>query len=187
MHTTGVELDPLWFALSVKSRHERSVSRALRVKELQEYAPMYRERHAWSDRVKRVESPLFPGYVFCRFSYAQRLAILNTPGVMAILGAGKVFSPIPEEEIASIRTLVDSGVPVRPCAYLAPGDVVCIERGPLAGVRGAVLRTKNSKYLVVSIELLQRSVVAEVDFTSVTLADVPRLAYKSTVPIPSFA
>ena len=154
---------PLWFAIAVKPRYEKAVARALRGKNLEEFLPLYREDRAWSDRVKAVEFPLFTGYVFCRFGSADRFAVLSTPGVTAILGAGAIYAPIPDDEIAAIRKVVNSRVRARPWPYIAPGQMVSIESGPLAGIRGTVLRNKGETCVVVSVELLQRSIAAEVD------------------------
>ncbi len=158
---------PRWFALSVKPRHEKSVAQALRLQLFEEFLPLYREQHAWSDRTEWVAVPLFAGYVFCRFSFADRLAVLNTRGVLRILGAGNIFAPVSEEQIAELRAVVASGLPARPCSYLVPGEMVRVERGPLSGVRGMVLRNKGVTSVVVSVEILQRSVVVEVDSDAV--------------------
>ena len=152
-----------WFALSVKPRHEKSVAQALQRQGLDEYLPLYREQHAWSDRSKRVEMPLFAGYVFCRFCFHDRFVVLNTRGVTRILGAGSVFSPISEEQIAELRAITASGLSALPHPYVEPGDMVRVERGPLTGVRGMVIRNKGVTSLVVSVEILQRSVVVEVE------------------------
>jgi transcription termination/antitermination protein NusG len=164
---------PLWFALAVKPRHEQSVGRSLRERKVEEFVPVYREQRVWSDRAKRVELPLFPGYVFSRFAYHERLIVLNTPGVVAILGAGKVFTPVSDEQIAMLRAIVSSGLPARPCPYLAPGQLVHVDRGPLSGIRGTVVRGHGSTAIVVSIEMLQRSVAVELSHDSVHAISPP--------------
>jgi transcription antitermination factor NusG len=158
---------PHWFALLVKPRHEKSVAQALRDRQLEEFLPLIREQHAWSDRVKCVRVPLFAGYVFCRFAFADRLAVLNTRGVLRILGAGHIFAPVSCEQIADLRTIVASGLPARPGPYLVPGATVRVESGPLSGIRGMVVRNKGLTSVVVSVEILQRSVVVEVDSDAV--------------------
>jgi transcription antitermination factor NusG len=158
---------PLWFAVAVKSRHEKAVGEALGMSDIEHFVPVYRERRAWSDRTKFAEVPMFAGYVFTRFRYEERLRVLNTRGVISILGGGKVFSPVSDEQIASLRTIVNSGTQPRPCAYLAPGQVIQVERGPLAGIRGSIVRLKGQTCIVVSIEILQRSVAVEVDADAV--------------------
>jgi len=157
----------LWFALVVKPRHEKSVARALRAKQLEEFLPLYRERRAWSDRVKAVELPLFCGYVFCYFSYAERLRVLNTPGVVCILGAGEIFRPIAESEIETIRLIAQSGLPAKPYPYLEAGEIVRVEEGPLAGIKGTVIRSKGTTSVIISVELLKRSVAVELNSEAV--------------------
>jgi len=161
----------LWFALVVKPRHEKSVARGLRAKQLEEFLPLYRERRTWSDRTKAVEFPLFSGYVFCRFAYAERIPVLNTPGVVCILGAGEVFAPIAETEMETIRLIAQSGLPAKPCPYLSVGEVVRVEEGPLAGINGIVIRNKGATSVVISVELLRRSVAVELN--SETVRAVP--------------
>jgi transcription antitermination factor NusG len=156
-----------WFAVNVKPRHEKAVADSLRRQELEAFLPLYQEQHAWSDRTKRVEVPLFAGYLFCRFSFADRLAVWNTRGVIRVLGAGNIFAPVGEDQIAELRAVVASGLPARPCPYLAPGEMVRVDRGPLAGVQGMVLRNKGVTSVVVSVEILQRSVVVEVESDAV--------------------
>jgi len=156
-----------WFALNVKPRHEKVVAESLRRQQLEAFLPVYQEQHAWSDRTKRVELPLFAGYVFCRFSFAERVAVWNTRGVVRVLGAGNIFAPVSDDQIAELRALVASGLPARPCPYLAPGEMVRVQRGPLAGVQGMVLRNKGVTSVVVSVQILQRSVVVEVESDAV--------------------
>ena len=153
-----------WYAIRTQSKFESPVSAALRGKGYQEFLPLYHSRRRWSDRVKELDLPLFPGYVFCRFDLRDRLLpILTTPGVVAILGAGKTPVPISAEEIAAVRAIVCSGLPARPWPCLTCGSRVLIEYGPLAGIEGIALRVDKVFRLVVSVHLLQRSVAVEID------------------------
>lgn len=158
---------PHWFAITVKARYEKAVAHALRAKNLEEFLPVYKARRNWSDRVQAVEMPLFAGYVFCHFAYADRIAVLSTPGVMSILGAGRVYSPIPDSEIENLRIVVNSGLRMRPWPYIAPGQTVTVDSGPLAGIQGTLLRNKGETCVVVTINLLQRSVAAELERNAV--------------------
>lgn len=151
-----------WFALRVRPRAERLVAEALRGKGYEEFLPLHRERRRWSDRVTTVESPLFTGYVFCRFDVLRRLPILTTPGVLHVVSVGKTPQPIDDEEMASVRVLVESGLQVQPWPYLHIGQPVRIVTGPLAGASGTLLSVKSQGRLVVSLTLLQRSVAVEV-------------------------
>jgi len=127
------------------------------------YEPRYRSRRRWSDRVKEVDLPLFPGYIFCRLDLHNRLPILTVPGVIGIVGAGKRPVPVEEEEVETVRAIVNSGLPVEPWPFLGLGSRVYIERGPLAGVEGIITGTDKVSRLVVSVSLLQRSVGVEID------------------------
>lgn len=152
-----------WFALRVRSNHERVAATHLRGKGYEEFAPSYKTERQWSDRRKTTEQFLFPGYVFCRLDPDDRLPVLTIPGVVSLVGFGQGPSPIPEDEIECVRKMVTSGLLVTPWPFLKVGQTVLIERGPLAGVQGILLEVKGTWRLVVSIHLLQRSVAAQVD------------------------
>jgi transcription antitermination factor NusG len=117
----------------------------------------------WSDRKKEIERFLFPGYVFCRVNPQARLPLLTAPGVISLVGCGKIPEPIPDGEIERIRRMVQSGLLVTPWPFLQLGQTVLIEQGPLAGVEGILEEVKGKCRLIVSINLLRRSVGAEVD------------------------
>jgi transcription antitermination factor NusG len=152
----------LWFALASKPRHEKAIDQILRSKGLESYLPLYRARHHWSDRVKSVDLPLFPGYLFCRFDYRQRVPVLSTPGVLSIVGFAGVPTPVSEEEIAAIQGILASGLPSGPWPYIRIGQTVRIERGSLAGLQGVLVREKDAMRVVVSVELLRRAVAVEI-------------------------
>lgn len=152
-----------WFALTVKPQHERTAALALRLKGFEEFLPLYRARRQWSDRIKTLELPLFPGYVFCRFPVFRKAAVLGTPSVQGIVGFGGVLAPLEDAEIESIRAMVASGCPVGPWPYLRAGQRVRIQAGPLRGLEGVLVSLKDSWRVVVSLHLLQRSVAVEVE------------------------
>lgn len=161
MSTVVCPDQPLWRAMKVKSRHEKLVAQSLRGRGLEEFLPLHVSKRQWSDRSKVVEMPLFPGYVFCRVPYTHRLLAVSTPGVTSIVGFAGEDAAVPEEEIQSIRQMLASGLPLQPCSYARTGHIVEIQVGPLAGLRGEVIREKGLWRLVVNVALLQRSVAAE--------------------------
>ncbi|MGJ5813880.1 transcription termination/antitermination protein NusG [Paludibaculum fermentans] len=152
-----------WFAVRVRSNREHTVSLQLRERGFEQFSPSYKVDHQWSDRKKVTEKFLFPGYVFCRVNPNDRLPLLIVPGVVDLISFGHTPAPIPDIEIERVRMMVRSGLPVAPWPYLQLGDRVLIERGPLAGLEGILQRTKGKYRLVVSLNLLQRSVSAEVE------------------------
>ncbi len=158
----------LWYALQVRSRHERVVAEYLSGLDYEWFLPVCKDRKRWSDRIKQVELPLFPGYLFCRFDAQYRLPILKTPGVVQIVGYNRQPVPVDEAEIAAIQTLVFSGVPNQPCSFVEIGDRVKIGSGPLRGLEGILVESRGRHKFVLSVSLLQRSVAVEIDSMSVT-------------------
>jgi transcription antitermination factor NusG len=156
-----------WFALRVRSNCERLAVAHLRERGYEDFAPSYRVEKRWSDRLKQIDQFLFPGYIFCRFDPNHRLPILTVPGVVDLVGFGKMPERIPDAEIERVRRMVESGLLVTPHPYVRVGQAVLIERGPLSGVEGILVDVRGKIRLVVSVNLLQRSVSAEVDRHSI--------------------
>lgn len=151
-----------WYALTTRPQHERKAAQALDIKGFQTFLPLYRALRQWSDRRKTLDLPLFPGYVFCRFTPEQRLRVLTSPNITSVVGVGRRPSPIPEVEVRAIQAMVASGLPVEPWKYLEIGQRVRIEGGALDGLTGIVVQEKNSFRVVVNVELLRRSVAVEI-------------------------
>ncbi|HLG99543.1 MAG TPA: UpxY family transcription antiterminator [Bryobacteraceae bacterium] len=156
-----------WFAVRVKSNCEKVAELHLADRGYERFAPSYKVERQWSDRKKTIDQFLFPGYVFCRLDPHDRLPVLSVPGVVGLVGFGRIPAPIPDEEIERIQRMVQSGLLVKPWPFLEVGQTVLIERGPLAGMEGILADEKGQCRLVVSVNLLQRSVAAEVERTSV--------------------
>ena len=152
-----------WYGLLVRSNCEQIASAALRGRGLNPFVPSYKMRRRWSDRLKEIEFPLFPGYVFCRLKVANRLPVLTAPGVKGIVGIGKAPAPIEESEIEAIRALVASGLQPHSYPFVHAGDRVKVHDGPLRGVEGVVTSFEGGQHLVVSITLLQRSLSVEIE------------------------
>jgi transcription antitermination factor NusG len=157
-----------WFALQVRGRQEFNISENLGSNGYEWFLPLYRSSKRWSDRIKQVDSPLFPGYVFCRFNPLDRLPILKIPGVIQIVGFNRQLVAVDEDEIRAIQALVASGIPNYPCPYLEVGDRVRIDSGPLRGLEGLLIEIQGNHQLVLSVTLLQRSVAVKIDSASVT-------------------
>jgi len=171
-----------WFVLQIYQTHASVVSAQLTAKGYEILAPVYRCRRRWSDRIKEIDAPLFPGYVFCRFDPASHSTgpVVTTPGVLKILGFGGKPEPLEEREIEWVRLAAQHGLSPRPCEYLALGTRIRIARGPLFGVEGILKRVKNKELLVISVSMLQRSISVEIERSSVTIAH-PGLESKARV------
>jgi transcription antitermination factor NusG len=163
-----------WFALQVRTRNEAGVAEQLRGRGYERFLPLYKVRKRWSDRIKEIDAPLFPGYLFCRFDPQDRLPILKTPGVMQIVGFKKGPVAVDESEIHALQTIISAGAPHQPCPFLTAGDRVRIESGPLLGLEGILTEVRRSHRLVLSVTLLQRSVAVEIDAALVTAITLPK-------------
>ena len=152
-----------WFALVVKPRFDKAVAQALGSKGYETLVPVYRKCHRYGNRSKHFELPLFPGYVCCRFDVEARLPVMTTPGVIRVLGVRNVPVPLSDVEITSLQIAMKAQLPIQPFPFVTAGQRVRINGGVLAGVEGIVLGLKSELRLVLSITLLQRSVVLEID------------------------
>jgi transcription antitermination factor NusG len=152
-----------WYAIMVRTSREKTSTMLLENAGYNCYLPLTKCTRRWSDRIKESEVPVFPGYLFCRMNPHNRLPVLMTPGVIQIVGRGKTPVPVDEQEIAAIQNVGKSGLPIMPWPYLQVGHVAQIEEGPLQGMSGIVIKIKSGMKLVLSVNLLQRSVAVEID------------------------
>ena len=152
-----------WFAILTKAGREKNATLLLENSGFECYLPVSKSSRKWSDRTKEIDVPLFPGYLFCRMNPNDRLPVLITPGVVQIVGTGKTPIPIEEQEIAAIQRVGSSGLSTMPWPYLQVGQMARIEEGPLQGMSGIVVRIKSGLKLVLSVQLLQRSIAVEID------------------------
>jgi transcription antitermination factor NusG len=152
-----------WFAIAVKPRHEKRVAYVLDTKGYETFVPLYKHRLRRVSGVRDFELPLFPGYVFSRFDLLKRLPVVVTPGVNRILGVGATPTPVDPREITSLRTALDKALSAKTLPFFHAGSKVRICEGPLQGVDGVVVLVRGTLRIVLSVTLLQRSVLVEVD------------------------
>ena len=165
-----------WFALRVRPQRESAVASHLDGKGYEVFLPKCPAQKRWSDRIKKVTRPLFPGYLFCKFDPGDRLPVLKTPWLFQIVGFGPTPIPVDDEELDAIRNLVMSGSTAEPWPYVAIGQKVRIKAGTLRGIVGVLTEFKGDYRLVVSLTLLRRSVAVEIDSALVSpdLVSVPK-------------
>jgi transcription antitermination factor NusG len=164
-----------WYAIQVRPRSEFYTAAILRDRGYHEFVPKYRSIRKWSDRKVELELPLFPGYIFCNFNPEVRLPILTTPGVVRIVGTGKMPLPLEESEMNAILQVVQSNYKVTPHPFVAVGTKVRIEEGPLAGLEGIVSGFKN-RQIIFSVGLLKRSISVGLDDSAVAMLSTAKSA-----------
>lgn len=154
---------PFWYAAHTCANHEKRVAEQLAGRGVEYFLPLYEAVRRWTDRKVRLQLPLFPGYVFVRLPLAQRLSVLQAPGVARLVGFGDTPAPLADAEIEALRKGWQGQIKMQPHPYIREGQKLRILRGPLAGMDGTLLRRKGSLRLVLSIELIMRSVIVDVD------------------------
>ena len=164
------EMIPLWYCIHTRSRHEDVVYQRLTDKQIETFFPRLEVWSRRKDRKKKIQKALFPGYIFVHnpLDAHDRLEILKTPGVVRVLGNERGPVPVPDSQIESIQTILNGKSAVTPFPYLKEGQMVRVVYGPLKGSEGFLLKIKEGKdKLVISVDLLQRSVAVEMDGASV--------------------
>ncbi len=158
-----------WYAVQTRSNMEQCVVGELVGKGIENFYPAYDELHQWADRKKLVTKPLFPGYVLirCASSSQAKLRVLQTHGVVRILGSGRQSEPIPDEQVMGVQQMLASGKPCFPHPFLRAGARVRVRRGPLKNLIGTLVRIKQHTRLVLSVDLIAQSVATEVDMNDV--------------------
>jgi transcription antitermination factor NusG len=158
-----------WYAVTTKSRQEKIVASMLKYLEVANFLPLINEERRWSDRKQMVTMPLFQGYVFVRITTSGelQLRVLKVPGVVDFVRAGSGPLSIPDGEIEDVRAVLSHGVGCSPYPFLKAGDRVRVVRGPLAGIEGTLIRSGSQSKLVISVEMIQRSVSIDVALSSV--------------------
>jgi transcription antitermination factor NusG len=163
-----------WYSVYVKAKMTRGVVGLLTQKGYEAFTPCHTVTRRWCDRTRDIEVPLFAGYVFTKLDPANRLPVLTTPGVYGFVGTGKQPTPIPAEEIAGIQTALRSGQAVEAWPFLHVGRRVRIEDGALKGITGILLEVRRACRVVLSVQLIERSIAVEVDRASVRELSSPQ-------------
>lgn len=155
----------LWFAVQTRPRHEKKVSLGLTEKGIHCFLPLQREKRHWSDRQQWVELPLFSQYVFVRIAHTTevRVRVLRTSGVLRFAGATSYGTAIPDEQIDSLKSVVRHRIPLARYDFLKVGEKVRVRGGALDGIVGVLSAVKNDRTLVLSVDLIQKSVAIRID------------------------
>jgi transcription antitermination factor NusG len=152
-----------WFAVYTASNHEKRVAQYLEMKEIETFLPLYRVTRRWKNRTTvKLDLPLFPGYIFARFDPAQRSRIVEVPMVYSIVSHRGTPTPLADEELAKLRVVLETRQ-VHPYPYIKVGNRVRVRSGPLGGLEGIVVRTYGGLSVVLSVDMIQKSVAVHVE------------------------
>ena len=160
-----------WYAAYTCAHHEKRLAAELGARNVEHFLPLYSSMRRWKDRRVQLEFPLFPGYVFVRLALRDRMRVVQIPSVVRLVGFGGLPTVLPDTEMEILRTGMGQSLRAEPHPFLTVGRRVQITAGPFAGLEGVLKRKKSSLRVVVSLELIQRSVAVDVD-----IADVKAIA-----------
>jgi transcription termination/antitermination protein NusG len=152
-----------WFALVIHQHKREQCEQMLTALGYEYWSPCTYVVREWSDRQKRMRVPLFPGYILCRFNPEKRLALLQIPGVLGIVGSGKRLHEIDRSEMDAIRVALASSLPVKPVPTVTPGQKVIVMQGPLCGLEGVLVRVKAQSRLLLAVTMLNRAISVDVE------------------------
>lgn len=169
MNAATILNDVFWYAVSTRSRQEKTAASTLESLSIPNFLPLTTEKRQWSDRQQKVSVPLFPGYVFVRISmlHEMRLRVLKVPGIVTFIGNRSGPQQIPDAEIDGVRTVLSHRIECTPCPIPRVGDRVRVFRGLLRGIEGTLVRSGSDSNLVISVETIQRSLSIHVDGSDV--------------------
>ena len=159
----GAEPRPCWYAAYTYGNHEKKAAAEIARRGVESFLPVYRTVRRWSDRRVELKMPLFPGYVFVRLALHDRLKVLQVSGVSRLVGFGGAPVALPEEQIATLRAGLNGPLRAEPHPFLAIGRRVRVKVGPLQGLEGFVIRRKSGTRLIITLDLIQRSVAVEME------------------------
>jgi len=167
-------LEERWYAAYICANHEKRVAKQLEERAVEHFLPLYRSVRRWNDRRVHIDVPLFPGYVFARLALRNRLRVLQIPSVVRLVGFNGAPTPLGDGEVESLRRALAQGVRAEPHPFLTVGRRVRITAGPLAGYEGILVRRKGNLRVVLSVDLIQRSILTDVDAEDFQPLPVPK-------------
>ena len=156
-----------WYAAHTRANHEKRLAEQLAVRSIEHFLPLYECIRRWKDRRVTLQQPLFPGYILVRLPLRERMRVVQLPGVASLVGFGGSPVALPDAEIEALREKLNRHIRVEPHPYLQVGRRVRVKTGPLEGFEGILVRRKHKYRIVVSIDLIARSIAAEVDIADI--------------------
>jgi transcription antitermination factor NusG len=166
LQTQMAMVEPRWYAAYTCAQHEKRVAAELGMREVEHFLPLYSSVRRWKDRRVTLDLPLFPGYVFVRLALRDRLSVVQIPGVVRLVGFNGLPAALPDEEMEILRSALCQSLRAEPHPFLTAGRRVRMMAGPFRGLEGMLKKKKNLR-VVVSLNLIQRSIAVDVDAADV--------------------
>lgn len=158
-----LNIEPHWYALTTRHRHEKKVNERLLQKGITSYLPLVTSIRYWSDRKKKLKEPLFSCYIFVKLALKERLSVLQTDGAVRLVSFNNVPVPIPESQIDSIRQVLMEMLPLQKADYWTIGQHVEVIYGPLKGAQGILQKIKGQSRLIIAIDGIRQAISVEID------------------------
>lgn len=169
-------LEQRWYAVYTCANHEKRVAKQFDERRIEHFLPLFGSVRRWKDRRVHLQLPLFPGYIFVRVALNERLRVLEVPGVVHLVGFGKHAVPLPDAAIGALRHGISGPLTVAPHPYLRVGQLVRLRSGPFKDLEGILIRKRNGLLVVLSLDLIARSISVEVDVEDIELVSRRPLA-----------
>lgn len=163
-YTDELNYNSHWYALYTRSRYEKKVDTLLKEKGVTSYLPLTEAYHQWTDRYKKVLTPLFSCYVFVFIALRDRFKVLQTDGVIKLVSFNGKPAWIPDDQIQTIRQIIEEKVSVNQVDFFTPGKKVSVKQGPLKGLKGTLIQRNNKNRLIISIEGIKQALSIEIDY-----------------------
>jgi transcription antitermination factor NusG len=164
-----------WYALYTCARREKRVAEQLATKGVEHFLPLYTAVRRWKTGRIELQLPLFPGYVLVRQAFRDRLSALQVPGVVRLVGFGSGAEPLDDDEVEALQKGLSTGAAAEPYPFLTVGRGIQVRSGPFQGLEGKLIRRKGRSRLVISLDLIMRSIVVDIDVADIeSAAPVPR-------------
>jgi transcription antitermination factor NusG len=163
LQTQMAMVEPRWYAAYTCANHEKHVAAELGARDVEHFLPLYSSVRRWKDRRVNLDLPLFPGYIFVRLALCDRMRVVQIPSVVRLVGFNGLPTALPDTEMEIMRSGLSERLRAEPHPFLTVGRRVCITGGPFAGFEGVLKRRKSNLRVVVSLDLIERSIVVDVE------------------------
>jgi transcriptional antiterminator RfaH len=158
----------IWYVLVIRSRHEKKCEQLLTKKGIEVFLPLQKVIREWSDRKKKIDVPLFSGYLFIKYDTSKRIEILNTPGVVRFIRYDQQDATVPESQIQAIKSALCNSVLIDVVdQHFSEGEEILIKSGPFEGLYGKIVFYNSKRKIQISIDAIGKNLLIEIGKTRI--------------------